>query len=1040
MTELALLFDNLFYPINTKHHGKWNPPLSDAKELVKYATNHSKNPNENKNWIEKYTSVNDKESGTLRTLFLDFDLTTTAYLKEILTEDMLNNFNLSTIIETPINFNGDEIEFLLNTLDKEDLEKLKKHAKKVEEDKLSKMSDVKKQEYFYNKIKEGYLKEPFNEAIKVAQYFEKYGVKTILNWSGSKGVHLRIPLNKLDFKRDTINKDPKLFIISLAKSIETIILDKPIHCSTLDYNVLNKNRGMERLPCSKHEVSHLYSNFFDPTLQYNEAIQQLTLKKPEYIPQIVNKGKNTETFLSLPLVKEAIETATTYTDIYPEEKQNPHYTFKANTTKLKDNIDKIYTPGNRNELGYRVVHVLRRAGYTQDEVEELFLDLHYGNMKDFNETIGGSIKAAYSKDINQLCGLKHLLIGINTIIPGKNKVTTIKFFKESFGYYEKPVETITTPFTLNGDEITVKILESSQDKWIVFESIFKGIDLNINFNNWIGRFIRVEDEFEIISFEFKFNKQMFKITKTEENTISSFLKNSNIEVPKLLFEYIKQYFRNADSEVTEKKQYDPSSEIYALFTNKNIKLRHARRKLGHFLKEKGMILRQGINTPYFLDKKSNGFNSVTTDDIIMALDKNIFNHEDVIHTDDVEEALGFIADRRRPVYNIVKFPNCLYDIKNFKVIKKTEDPVFTLTEVKYNYNPQAKSEKIKEFLRTSLKQEEDSDEELKDRITGFLEMIGYILTSGNKLAAFFILAGIGGAGKGVATNLITHIFGTDKVGGLQLQELTPDNKFATAHLESKQVNIVRDSPKKPIKDTGMLKSITGYDDIPIEHKGKDKYMIPKEEVPDMILVCNNIPKFEDGVDSATVQRIVMFEFLTQFRGTERANKNLLAEIFENDEEMEWLIFHGIEAYKEMINKDTDFKARISEDKTRDLLGKHTDPITYVLPDLVKTTNEDISSEDPIIAKELNEMVRYLIEKKGMSVTDLDNQGRIKPRVLAEKIREYFDLQDWSTESKYIPGLGKSETVYPNLYKTGKYDALLNEMKESKRGDVETEKI
>ena len=39
-----------------------------------------------------------------------------------------------------------------------------------------------------------------------------------------------------------------------------------------------------------------------------------------------------------------------------------------------------------------------------------------------------------------------------------------------------------------------------------------------------------------------------------------------------------------------------------------------------------------------------------------------------------------------------------------------------------------------------------------------------------------------------------------------------------------------------------------YDDIPVEPKGKNKYMIPKEEVPDMILVCNNMPEFKNGIE------------------------------------------------------------------------------------------------------------------------------------------------------------------------------------------------
>lgn len=1035
--KLIQLFDNLFYPIHIKHHGYWKPPLKDAEELINYATNHTK---DNKNWIEKYTSIDDKEKGTIRTLFLDFDLTTKSYLKETLTSDIANDIKdkISDKIEIPID--SETIASFIDKLSDTDIKKIAKYVEEAENEKLSNMNEPKTQEYFFNKINHGYLKEPFADAIRVYNYFKKHGVETVINWSGSKGIHLRIPLNELHFEQEAINKDPKLFILSLVASIETAILDKPIKGSTLDYNVFNKNRGLERLPCSKHETSHLYSNFFDPELQYEDAVKHIVLENPSYIPDIVNKDENTKSFLNLSIVKEAIQTATTNNKLYNHENDNPFYNPQTDKTTLAKMIKNIYVPGSRNEIGYRVVHVLRRAGYSQEEVEEIFLDIHDGNRKEFNETIGGSIKVAYTKDIGQLCGLKHLINGIETLIKSKNKSKYINFFKSNFDYYEKPTETLATPFTFEGKEITVKIMETSQDKWIVFESIFEGVDLNINFNNWTGSFIESNDNIEIISFEFKFNKRMFKVTKEEKRTVRSFLANYEIKISELFFDYLKQYFRNEGTNVTEKKQLDPSRKIYVLFTMPNVNLRNARRHLGHFLKEKGMILRQGINTPYFLDKKSNGFNSVTTDDIVMALDEKVFNHEDVIHTADVEEALGFIADRRRPVYNIVKFPNCLYDIENFKIIKKTEKPIFTLTEVKYNYNPKAKGDKIINFLKTSLKQKEDDKNKIKERVIGFLEMIGYLLTSGNKLTAFFIIAGIGGAGKGVATNLIVSIFGTDKVGGLQLQELTPDNKFATSHLESKQVNIVRDSPKKPIKETGMLKSITGYDDVPAEPKGRDKYMIAKEEVPDMILVCNNMPKFEDGIEGEVVQRIVMFEFLNRFRGTDNDNKNLLKDILENDEEMEWLLYNGIKAYENMVESGKDFKARIDEDKTRKLLGKHTDPITFVLPELVNSeVDEDTDDRSSIIAKELNELIIYLCNKKGVSVTDLDDHGHIKPRVLAEKIRAYFEFDfDWTTESKYISDLKKSVTVYPNIYKTADYDDLLEQMKKDKNKNEETE--
>ena len=974
--------------------------------------------------------MGDESIGIIRTIFMDFDLTKETYIKEEINNDLLLKFLESQDIDKVFEHNNQEINEFLKQLSSQEIDQLYTFIKNHEKDLISNMDEPEIQEHYLLKIKKGYLREPFDEAKKVAEYLNEYDVCTVINWSGSKGVHLRIPLNEIHFVYNELNADPKLFIISLAESFESVVLDKKIKTSSIDYNVLNRIRGLQRLPCSKHNVSHLYGNFIDHSWDYDEAIKHLSLESPDYIPQVIDKDKNTENFLNLPIVQEAIMTAITKKDNYADESDNPYYTFNSNIDKLEEMVAKIYVEGHRNEIGYRIVHLLRRSGYSKEEVESLFKRLHKSNNKDYKNTIEGSIKSAYGKDIKQLCGLKHLIKGINELNNVKNKNEVKKYFKNNFGYYDKPTETIIDPFKLNEEKKTAKIFENTIDKWFVFENIFDGVNLNIDFKTKIGAFIRVEDDVEIATFEFSFDKQIFKVKKSNQTIIKELLKEEEIELPKLFFEYIKKYFRNVDKDYLEPKQLSPANEIYGLFTKSSTNLRHARRKLGHYLKEKGMILRKNINNPYILDKKSNGFNSIEIDDIVMQLDDDIFNHEDAIHTDDVTEALGFIADRRTPVYNIVKFPNCLYDISNFEVLKPTDEPIFTLTEVKYNYNPKAKGEKIQEFLKSSLHKEDENKND-EDEVTAFLEMIGYLLTSGNKLNAFFIIAGIGGSGKGVATNLITHIFGTDKVGGLLLQELTPDNRFATAHLENKQVNIVRDSPEKPIDDTGLLKQITGYDDIPVEPKGKNKYMIPKEEVPDMILVCNNMPEFKNGIEEAIVQRVVLFEFLNQFRGTEKVNLNLEEEILAEPDNMEWLIYNGIEAYRAMIQssaKKIDFKARVDEETTRKLLGKHTDPVTYILPKLVERAYKK-EDEDSIRTWELNELILFLAKKEGVSINKLDNKGRIQPKYLAETIRSYFDFgPNWTTAS--YSGNEKIR-IYPNLCRTNEYCGFLSEMNKAK---------
>ncbi|MEE3489344.1 MAG: DUF5906 domain-containing protein [Methanobrevibacter sp.] len=1029
--QLEIIYENLFYPIDEKRKGKyWKKPANNAKELVEFATN----KNDEDKFIEIYTSINDDVVGTIRTIFLDFDLSKESQLEWEL------NHTLNTISDSEINSAIEKFKTRQDINDLTDKERtnLLNYLINKEKRKLSELTEEEIQSYFYKKIKDGYLKEPFEDAMKVADYFTEHGIDVTVNWSGSKGLHIRIPLNELTFT-DKINNDPKLFTLSLGEAIETSILHKPIKKSTLDYAVLNRNKGLQRLPVTQHSTSKLYSNFIQLNDDYSTAISHLLHVKSNYLPNTIDKKANTKKFMELSIVKEAISTATENKsdDNYPDEHANPHYNFSSDREELKEMIGKVYIAGHRNEIGYRIVHVLRRSGFTQEEVESIFQELHITGSSDYADTIGGSIKYAYSKDIKHLCGMRHLIKGIEELPHFTGKKTVIDYFKSNFGYYDKPTETEVKPFKIKNKEVAVVVYENNTDKWIVFLEIIDGINLELNFNTLQGSFIRKNDDENLITFEFKYKKQLFKIAKDELKTIKAILADEDVEMPKLLDTKLKQYFKNNDDFISSKKELTLEQELIKLFSSYNVNVRKCRQRLGHYFKEKGMLLRKSINTPYLLDKNTNGYDSVDIDNLVIKLDNELFNNQDLVHSNDVKDAIGFVSNRQNPKYNIVKFNNCLYDMVNFKVISANDEPVFTLIEVAHNYNPQAKGEKVQHFLETSLaKPNNESKQDIEELKQGFLEMIGYILTSGNKLNAFFIIAGIGGAGKGVASNLITNIFGSDKVGRLQLQELTPDNRFATAHLENKQVNIVSDSPKKPIEDTGLLKSITGYDDIPVEPKGKDKYTIPKEEVPDMIVVCNNLPKFKDGIEEAIVQRVVIFEFLNRFRGTEEMNPNLLEELLTDPEEMEWLIYNGIEAYKKMITEGNDFKARIDDEKSREILGKFTDPIAHILPRLVKYSDTDISSEDPIITTELNQLIRYVAKCESLPIDVLDTKGHIKAKHLTSEIREEFGLgKEWTTTTKHIPQLKESRTIFPNLYKTEEYDVWLEKMNKDKKEKV-----
>ena len=48
---------------------------------------------------------------------------------------------------------------------------------------------------------------------------------------------------------------------------------------------------------------------------------------------------------------------------------------------------------------------------------------------------------------------------------------------------------------------------------------------------------------------------------------------------------------------------------------------------------------------------------------------------------------------------------------------------------------------------------------------------------------------------------------------------------------------------------------------------------------------------------------------------------------------------------------------------------------------------------------MNELIIYQCNKKGMSITDLDDNGLIKAHVLADKIRTYFVTADSEKEAR-----------------------------------------
>lgn len=456
-------------------------------------------------------------------------------------------------------------------------------------------------------------------------------------------------------------------------------------------------------------------------------------------------------------------------------------------------------------------------------------------------------------------------------------------------------------------------------------------------------------------------------------------------------------------------------------------------QLGNYLnKVEGVILRKNSNDIYKLDMVTNAYKHITLDELMEDM-ASLFNEKNVINDNDLDKAIHYITDRLEPVPNIIKFNNCLYSMKEHKVIE-SEEPIFTLIECPYDYNPEAKGNLINKFLYESL-EVKDNPEETEQKVKGVKQIIGYLFTSGNIEEALFFIVGIGGGGKSLFGNLLTSIFGgSEKVSDVKLEKLAnPNDNHSTSGLVNKHLNLIRDSSYSVISDNGLIKQISGNEDIYVNPKGKPSYTLNKDYVPKTLLIANNLPIFKN-IQQALLERFVIIEFNVKFRGTERQDKHLEEKLLSNPEEMQYLIKEGLKAYKEMEENREDFILRIDEEKTLELLLKHSKPLEYVIKLLISKVDEEASSVEEelgsgvVFTDELNKICLLLAKEEGIEVP-INQHNKINPKLLINAIKTTFDLFDfvdsegnsYSTKVKKDLKTGKNKRYYPYLIKSELYE-------------------
>jgi putative DNA primase/helicase len=141
------------------------------------------------------------------------------------------------------------------------------------------------------------------------------------------------------------------------------------------------------------------------------------------------------------------------------------------------------------------------------------------------------------------------------------------------------------------------------------------------------------------------------------------------------------------------------------------------------------------------------------------------------------------------------------------------------------------------------------------------EIIGYTLYPRYSIHKMIMLYGEGGNGKSTYAALIRRFLGSENIASRSLQDLA-EYRFSRLHLVGKLANIYPDIPKKPLKDTGELKGLTGEDTLSIDIKHSNREL-KYNNYAKMIFTANELPPVSDKT-LAWWRRWILIEFPNKF--------------------------------------------------------------------------------------------------------------------------------------------------------------------------------
>jgi len=303
----------------------------------------------------------------------------------------------------------------------------------------------------------------------------------------------------------------------------------------------------------------------------------------------------------------------------------------------------------------------------------------------------------------------------------------------------------------------------------------------------------------------------------------------------------------------------------------------------------------------------------------------------LIHTETVTEivlneliARGAVIPERMDRL-LVNCRNGLVDVMTGELLP--HDPsVLTLFQVPHSYDPDAVCPKYEAWL----------EERLPGQMAALEDVACQVLDLTKTPQRFLFLFGDKRTGKSTYLRIMVELVGKYNTSSVTLHQLS-DDKFATANLYGKVLNVAADLSSADVRDLANLKMVTGEDPI----TGNRKYGVQFSFTSQALCAfsANEVPAVSDP-SGAYQARAIPFHFNNSFVG--RENPSIEPELFE---EMPGILVRYIKALREHLIRGCYLG---TDDSTRENFKRQSNRVQEFLDEMTRPVEKPHGTQRAVL--------------------------------------------------------------------------------------------